>query len=145
LRQGIRSRKSLPVRQRIGSALTCRRVATDRNPDRVHHLRRGQSREAARAHDCRHAGDGRMIDTIAEIIKHICDLAEHLVGEHGRDDQVAAAACIQLGRGQQCGNRVAWMSSAMGETDESVVKVQISDHHAVGENGEIGCRSDAAA
>jgi hypothetical protein len=36
------------------------------------------------------------------------------------------------------------MPGAVGETDEGVVEIQISDHDAVGEDRQIGARFDAA-
>ena len=85
-----------------------------------------------------------MVYAVAEIVKDIRYLAEHLVCEHRGGDEIAAAAPSQLGRGQQCRYGIARMAGAMRKTDEGVVEIEISDHHAVGENCQIGARPDAA-
>jgi hypothetical protein len=144
LAAGVGRRESLPVRQLIGAALSGCGVAADRDSDRVDHLRRRQPHQAAGADHGRDAGDGRMVDAVAEIVKDVCDLAEHLIGEHGRGDEIVAAAPGDLGRGQEGRNRIARMSGAMGEADKGVVEIQVSDHDAVGENREISAGFDAA-
>src|SRR6185295_11308562 len=85
-----------------------------------------------------------MIDAVAEVVKDIRDLAEHLICEHRGGDEIAAAAPSQLGRGQQSRYSIARVAGAMSKTDEGVVEIKVSDHHAVGENRQIGARSDAA-
>ena len=85
-----------------------------------------------------------MIDAVAEIVEDVGDLAEHLVGQHGRGDEVAAAAAFQLGRAEQGRDGVARMAGAMGETDKGVVEIEIADHHAIGEDREIGAGLGAA-
>jgi len=82
----------------------------------------------------RNAGDRRMVDAVAEIVKDIRNFAEDLVGEDGRSDEVAAAARAELGRRQQRCEGVARMPGAMGEADIGIVEIEISDHHAVGES-----------
>ena len=144
LRQASAAAKAFQFDSVIGAALAGRGVAADGDPDRVDHLFRRQPHQAAGADHGRDAGDRRMVDAVAEIVEDIRDLAEHLVGEHGRGDEIAAAAPGQLGRGQQRRDRIARVAGAMGETDEGVVEIQIADHHAVGEDREIGARLDAA-
>ena len=144
LAASVRRREGFPVRQRIGAALARRGVAADRDPDRVNHLFHRQVHQATGADDRRDAGEGRMVDAVAEIIEDIGDLAEDFIGEHGRGDEIAATAPAELGRAQQCGNGIAGMPAAMGEADEGVVEIQVSDHHAVGENRQIGTRPGAA-
>ena len=144
LAAGICRRKCLPVRQRIGTALTRRGVAADGDPDRLHHLLRRQSHQPAGADHGRHAGDGRVVDAVAEIVEDVGDLAEHFVGQHGRGDEIAAAARGQLGGRQQGRDRVAGVARAMGEADKGVVEIEIADHDAIGEHGQIRARLDAA-
>src|ERR1700737_4252141 len=85
-----------------------------------------------------------MVYAIAEIVKDIRYLAEHLVCERRGGNEIAAAAPSQLGRGQQYSYGIARMAGAIRKTDEGVVEIEISDHHAVGENCQIGARPDAA-
>src|SRR5258707_12585786 len=85
-----------------------------------------------------------MVDAVAEIVKDISELAEHLVCEHCRSDEIAAAAPGQLGRGQQCRYGIARVAGAMSKTDEGVVEIEISDHNAAAENRQIGARPDSA-
>src|ERR1700737_1383548 len=85
-----------------------------------------------------------MVDAVAEIVKDIRYLAEHLVCEHRGGDEIAAAPPSPVGRGQQCRYGIARVAGAMRKTDEGVVEIEISDHYAVGENCQIGARPDAA-
>ena len=85
-----------------------------------------------------------MIDAVVEIIEDVGDLAEALIGQHGRGDEIAAAAPVHFRSGEQRRDGVAGMAGAMGERDESVVEIEIAEHGAVGEGGEIGAGLGAA-
>jgi len=73
----------------------------------------------------------------------VADAAEDLVSKHGRRDQVLAAASGNFRCRQGGGYAVARMAGFTGAR-VAVVEIQETDHHAVGEDGEIRARTLAA-
>ena len=144
LAAGLRRREILPVGQGSDAALIDRRVATDRNADRVHHLLRVEPHQPACAHHACKAQHGGLVETKSSGIEHVGDLAEHLVCERGGHDEITATAPGDLGAGEQGREGVARVAAAH-RRDVPVIEIEIADHDAIGEHRELVARLDAAA
>jgi hypothetical protein len=73
-------------------------------------------------------------------IDGIADTAKYLVSEHGGRDRFLAAALHPFRHREHRRNAVARMSRFAG-AGIAVVEVEVPDHHAVGEGGELRARS----
>jgi hypothetical protein len=67
-------------------------VASDRDADGVHHRFRCQSQQLSGADHGGHAGDCRVVNAVAQVIKHIPNLAVDLISEDGCGDEIPTAS-----------------------------------------------------
>src|SRR3954449_120645 len=132
-----------PVRQRSDPPLIDGNVTGDCDADRVHRLRLRQSHDTACADHSSESSHRRMVEADAARVEHVEHFAEHFVCKHCRKNEITAAASACFSRRQQRGKRVAWMAAP--ERDIAIVEIEITDHHPIGEYGEIRAGLDTAA
>src|SRR5262249_11166287 len=140
---GVRIAARLPLRNAAHARLVQCDIGGDGQVDRFDGLLLGQPVKTRCTGNTRYRAHRGMIDAALLVVPGVADAAEHFVGEHGGDDQIATTGARNLGSRQQRRDAVAGMPAAAA--DVAIIEVEVTYHHVVRENGELGARFLAAA
>src|ERR1700758_5480243 len=79
---------------------------------------------------------GRLIPTASGLFRsRVDESTKHLITQNRSENCVLAAAVCCVRDGQHRRHQIAWMTGR--RTSVGVIKIEIADHHTIGESGEI--------
>src|SRR5262245_62186565 len=109
----------------------------DRQADRVCHLFLRMPEQFSRHYGSRDDAVGGLIPTTPALFRSDVDEStQHLVTQDRSEDDVFPIAVSCVYHGQHGSQEIAWVAG--NGTGVGVVKIEISDHHTVGESSEVG-------
>src|SRR5262249_5624178 len=134
--RSVGQRASLPMRNLSSSNLPETDVRRNSQADRIGHLLFGMAKKFRRHYGSRDDAVGRLVPTASRLFRSgVDESAKYLVTQNRSEDCVFAAAVSRVHDGQHQSKQIAWMTG--GRTSVGIIKIEIADHHTVGESGEV--------